>query len=168
MMDISMILDPWPWCMYAVIHDSYIYMILDPDACVYDAGMNDAYIHDLWPWCMYLWCGIFSGPTDGPTNKAILGVGCMRLGEPYQMTSFLSKIGAFDKAISHINNQYINTFQKYWWKDFERIPIPIKFCIDFIISNITNATVVPPWLLNFLSVLQNFSLLHCWVIQKAE
>ena len=24
-----------------------IYMILDPDACVYDADMNDAYIHDI-------------------------------------------------------------------------------------------------------------------------
>ena len=25
----------------------HISMILDPDACVYDAGMNDTYIHDL-------------------------------------------------------------------------------------------------------------------------
>ena len=24
----------------------HIPMVLDPDACVYDAGMNDAYIHD--------------------------------------------------------------------------------------------------------------------------
>ena len=23
-----------------------IYMILDPDACVYDADINDAYVHD--------------------------------------------------------------------------------------------------------------------------
>ena len=60
-----------------------IYMILDPDACVYDADMNDAYIciymhiyiHDPWPWCMYPWCRIFSWRTDEPTNKSILGVG---------------------------------------------------------------------------------------------
>ena len=25
----------------------HIYMIFDPDACVYDADMNDAYIHEL-------------------------------------------------------------------------------------------------------------------------
>ena len=25
----------------------HVPVILDPDACVYDAGMNDAYIHDL-------------------------------------------------------------------------------------------------------------------------
>ena len=31
----------------ACIHNSFIYMILDPDACVYDAGMKDAYICDL-------------------------------------------------------------------------------------------------------------------------
>ena len=24
----------------------HIYMTLDPDACMYDAGMKDAYIHD--------------------------------------------------------------------------------------------------------------------------
>ena len=28
-------------------------MILDPDVCVYDAGMNGAYIYDPWP---LLWC----------------------------------------------------------------------------------------------------------------
>ena len=62
-------------------------MILDPDACVYDAGMKDAYICDLWPWCVYLWCGVFSlrtnqrtneptnQRTNQPTDKAILGVG---------------------------------------------------------------------------------------------
>ena len=77
-------------------------------------------------------------------------------------------VSMLSRGVRFTDNWYINTFQKYWWKDFERIPIPIKFCIDFIISNITNATVVPPWLLNFLSVLQNFSLLHCWVIQRAE
>ena len=27
----------------------HICMILDPDACVYDAGMNDACIHDGYP-----------------------------------------------------------------------------------------------------------------------
>ena len=47
----------------------HIPMILDPDACVYDACMKDAYIHDPWPWCMYLWCGIFSGPTNGRTDE---------------------------------------------------------------------------------------------------
>ena len=44
MMDISMILDPWPGCIYASIHDAYIYMTLNPDACMYDAVMNDAYV----------------------------------------------------------------------------------------------------------------------------
>jgi len=49
---IFFILDP-DACMYdawmhdACIHNSFIYMILDPDACVYDAGMKDAYICDL-------------------------------------------------------------------------------------------------------------------------
>ena len=48
----------------------HIYMTLDPDACMCDAGMNDAYIHDPWPWSMYLWCGIFSvGPTNQPTDE---------------------------------------------------------------------------------------------------
>ena len=72
-----LILDPDAYMHVSTMH---IYMILDPDACVYDAGRNDAYIHDPWPWCMYLWCGAFSLPTDGRTNertnKAILGVGC--------------------------------------------------------------------------------------------
>ena len=59
LMDISMIFYPWPWCIYACIHDAYIYiwslslmhvcmlqvwikhtsMILDPGACIYDAGL---------------------------------------------------------------------------------------------------------------------------------
>ena len=49
---IFFILDP-DACMYdawmhdACIHNSFIYKILDPDACVYDAGMKDAYICDL-------------------------------------------------------------------------------------------------------------------------
>ena len=79
---IFFILDP-DACMYdawmhdACIHNSFIYMILDPDACVYDAGMKDAYICDLWPWCVYLWCGVFSLRTNQRTDKAILGVGCM-------------------------------------------------------------------------------------------
>ena len=34
------------WMHDACIHNSFIYMILDPDACVYDAGMKDAYIYD--------------------------------------------------------------------------------------------------------------------------
>ena len=76
-----MILDPWPGA-YMHVYKMQIYMILDPDACVYDAWMKDAYIHDPWPWCMYPWCGIFSWRTDqrtnGRTNKPILGVGwCM-------------------------------------------------------------------------------------------
>ena len=77
--------DPWSWCMFAWckyewciypwsltlmhVYMMHITMNLDPDACVYGAGMNDAYIHDLWPWCMYLWCGIFSGPTDQRTDE---------------------------------------------------------------------------------------------------
>ena len=68
MMDISIILGPWPWCIYACIHDAYMYMILDPDACVYDEDMNDADIHDLWPLCMYLWCSPFLLRTNEPTN----------------------------------------------------------------------------------------------------
>ena len=35
------------WIHDACIHNSFIYMILDPGACVYDAGMKDAYICDL-------------------------------------------------------------------------------------------------------------------------
>ena len=38
----------------------HIPMILDPDVCVYEAGMYDAYIHD---------AGFFRvGPTDGPMD----------------------------------------------------------------------------------------------------
>ena len=54
---IFMILDP-DACMYdawmhdACIHNSFIYMILDPDACVYDAGIKDAYI-SLLDACIY-------------------------------------------------------------------------------------------------------------------
>ena len=49
---IFMILDPDAymydaWMHDACIHNSFIYMILDPDASVYDAGMKDAYICDL-------------------------------------------------------------------------------------------------------------------------
>ena len=73
------------WCTY--LWSS----ILDSDACVYDA-----YIYDPWswymhvsmfldPWFMHVWCtkgscihdAIFFG--NGPTDKAILGVGCMYL-----------------------------------------------------------------------------------------
>ena len=32
-------------CMM-LVSTMQIYMILDPDACVYDADMNDVYIHD--------------------------------------------------------------------------------------------------------------------------
>ena len=42
MIHISMVLDP-DACMYDALH---IPMNLDPDACVCDAGMNDAYIDD--------------------------------------------------------------------------------------------------------------------------
>ena len=56
----------------------HIYMTLDPDACMYDAGMNHAYISTI----LYLDAcisdaGFFRvGRTDGrPTDKAILGVG---------------------------------------------------------------------------------------------
>ena len=84
------IYDPRSWCLH--VWCIYIYMTLDPDACIYDAGMNDAYninyIHDPWPWCMFLWCGIFLcrtnepiydaaeilWPMDGPTIKPIPGV----------------------------------------------------------------------------------------------
>ena len=69
MMHISIILDPSPWCMYVwctdvwcTMHKSMI-LFHDPDdawiwggACIYDAVL-------------------LLGPTDEPTNKAILGVG---------------------------------------------------------------------------------------------
>ena len=42
-------------------------MSLDPDACVYDAGMNDAY-HGPWPWCTYQWCWTFSLQTNEQTD----------------------------------------------------------------------------------------------------
>ena len=45
MMHISMIPDPNEHLHDACIHDANIYMILDTDACVYDVGMSDAYIH---------------------------------------------------------------------------------------------------------------------------
>ena len=55
-------------------------MILDPDVCVYDADINDAYINDPWPTLMSDACvhdaGFFSGRTNGRTDKPILGVGC--------------------------------------------------------------------------------------------
>ena len=47
-------------------------MILDPGACVYDAGMNDAYIHD--PEACISDAGFFrvgrtNGRTDGRTSR---------------------------------------------------------------------------------------------------
>ena len=35
--------DPDTYMQVSMMH---IYIILDPEACVYDAGINDAYIHD--------------------------------------------------------------------------------------------------------------------------
>ena len=81
-----------PWSMHLCM--MYISMILDPDTCIYDAYIcssildydacvYDAHIYDSGPdleacmyvWCMYLWCGKFcQQPTDGRTDKAILGV----------------------------------------------------------------------------------------------
>ena len=41
----------------------HIPMILDPDVCVYEAGMYDAYNHD---------AGFFRvGPTDGPMDGQV-------------------------------------------------------------------------------------------------
>ena len=51
------------------VHDNVNHMIIDPDVCVYDACMKDAYIHNPRPWCMYPWCGIFSRPTNGRTDE---------------------------------------------------------------------------------------------------
>ena len=54
----------------------HIYMLLNPDAFVYDARIYVCMIHtsmilDPWPWCIYLWwdSNLFR------TNEAILGVG---------------------------------------------------------------------------------------------
>ena len=66
--------------------------ILEPNACMYDA-----YTYDPWSWCMCVWCRyewciypwsltlmhvavmrdffVSDGPTNGQTNKPILGVG---------------------------------------------------------------------------------------------
>ena len=67
----------------------HIYMILDPNTCLYDACMYDAYIfisstldhdavvHDaqMYDACIYDVKLFGNGRTDGRTNKAILGVG---------------------------------------------------------------------------------------------
>ena len=59
----------------------HISMILDPDACVYDASVNDAQLHisiildpDA---CIYDATNL--SRTNGPTNKPILGVGSIKL-----------------------------------------------------------------------------------------
>ena len=48
----------------------HIYMTLDPDACMYDAVMNDAYVSKiLYPDTCIPDAGFFpDGRTDGPTN----------------------------------------------------------------------------------------------------
>ena len=99
------IYDPWPWCgaalmLHACIYDAYIndpwlwcmcvwctYVccmclwssILDPDAFMYEAC-----IYDHWSSCMCFWCMYDAAEilwrTNGRTNKAILGVGCMYSG----------------------------------------------------------------------------------------
>ena len=77
MIYMSMIFDPWPWCIYACIHDANLY--------------------DPWSWCMCVWCRyewclypwsrtlmhvplmrdffVSEGRTNERTDKAILGVG---------------------------------------------------------------------------------------------
>ena len=84
------IYDPWAWlwwiylwfltldpdaCMQVSM--MHIYMILDPDVCVYDAGMNDAYPWSLTLMHAYMMRGFFvtDERTDGRTDKPILGVG---------------------------------------------------------------------------------------------
>ena len=81
MIDMSMIFDPWPWCIYAWIHDANLY--------------------DPWSWCMCVWCRyewclypwsrtlmhvplmrdffVSHQRTNEPTNKAILGVGLVKV-----------------------------------------------------------------------------------------
>ena len=55
MMHISMFLDPWLWCM--CVWCTYLWSsILDSDACVYDAHINDPEAC-MYVWCMYVWCG---------------------------------------------------------------------------------------------------------------
>ena len=75
--------DPWSWYMHAsMMHVSVMY------ACMYDpCMMHKCMIHIflilipdpytwMYPWCIYLWCSIFCHErTNGPTDKAILGVG---------------------------------------------------------------------------------------------
>ena len=75
--------DPWSWYMHAsMMHISVMY------AWMYDpCMMHKCMIHIflilipdpytwMYPWCIYLWCSIFCHErTNGPTNKAILGVG---------------------------------------------------------------------------------------------
>ena len=73
MMHVSIIFDLWPQCMYVLCAYVWCTYINDPGA---------------WSWCMHVsimyvpmmrlkFCHQrTNGPTDGRTNKAILGVGC--------------------------------------------------------------------------------------------
>ena len=63
------------------MYDAYISMIIDPNACLYDAPMHDAYIYDppsltLMHESMMRYFLV----TNERTDKAILGVGCMYSG----------------------------------------------------------------------------------------
>ena len=54
---ISMILVPWPWCMYDTwMYDAHIHDLCP--WCMYDAKMYDAHIRDScpWSWCMHDAC----------------------------------------------------------------------------------------------------------------
>ena len=54
---ISMILVPWPWCMYDTwMYDAHIHDLCP--WCMYDAQMYDAHIRDPcpWSWCMHDAC----------------------------------------------------------------------------------------------------------------
>ena len=66
MMHMYMILNPWHWtlihvymmhvCMHHVSIWWYASMILDPWlGCIY-ARIHDAYLFDFWSWCMRVWC----------------------------------------------------------------------------------------------------------------
>ena len=46
-------LDPWPGCIYACIHDAYIY---DPRSwCMH---VWCIYVYNPWSWCIYIWPSI--------------------------------------------------------------------------------------------------------------